>query len=171
MKKHQNNRKLTKALLMIYVAMLTWIILLKMEFSISYLPNMRSVNLIPFGQSVILNGKLFVGEIIFNLVAFMPLGVLIEMLYEDVRLYKKVISIVALTLFYEVSQFVFHIGATDITDVLMNTLGGIIGIAIVAFLYKVFQNKNKVNMVINALAIVSIVLFVGFFAVLFVVNM
>lgn len=36
----------------------------------------------------------------------------------------------SVTLLYEVVQYIFAIGASDITDLLGNTLGGVIGIAL-----------------------------------------
>ena len=47
MKKEQ---KITFVLLVIYLIILTWIILLKTQFSFSALGHYRSVNLIPFGR-------------------------------------------------------------------------------------------------------------------------
>ncbi|MEN6314779.1 MAG: hypothetical protein ABFD25_11070 [Clostridiaceae bacterium] len=53
-------------------------------------------------------------------------------------------------------QFIFAIGRADITDVLSNTLGGIIGIGIYALLSKVLN--GRANKVINVLAAVFTIL-------------
>ena len=53
----KNERKVTFILLIIYFVILTWIILFKTQFSVSALPHIRSVNLIPFAESVVITGK------------------------------------------------------------------------------------------------------------------
>ena len=167
----QNKRKLTYILLIIYSIILTWIIVFKMQFSMEYLPYIRSINLIPFAESVIVNEKIYLGEIFDNLVAFIPIGIYIAMLWKDEKLYKKIIPILSLTLIYEILQYVLHIGATDITDVIMNTLGGILGIAIINLLYKIFKNNNKVDNVLNILATFCTILVVVLVVTLIIVNL
>lgn len=76
----------------------------------------------------------------------------------------KVFAIAALSLIFEITQFIFAIGRADITDVLSNTLGGIIGIGIYALLSKAL--KGRTNTVVNTLAAVFTIL-----AVLLVVSL
>ncbi len=144
--------KLPKVLLGIYIILISWIVLFKMQFNFNYLPYIRSINLIPFGESVIINGKIYFGEIINNLIVFIPVGLYIGMIWKDKNFIKKVIPILSLTLIYETLQYILHIGATDITDIIMNTLGGVIGILIINCLYKIFKNSEKVDKVLNILA-------------------
>ncbi|MGR5961227.1 VanZ family protein [Bacillus cereus] len=66
---------------------------------------------------------------------------------------------------FEAIQFIFAIGRSDITDVLDNTLGGVIGIGIYALLFKIF--KNRTVKVVNILALVVTVFIVLYFAYLF----
>ena len=65
-KKNTGSKKVTLGLLIVYLAVLTWIILFKMELDIEALRkiNLRSMNLIPFAGSVIVNGKVELSEII-----------------------------------------------------------------------------------------------------------
>lgn len=67
-----NSKKLTVGLLIIYLAVLTWIIVFKMEFDLSLLSrmNLRSINLIPFAESASVNGRVDTSEILLNMVAF-----------------------------------------------------------------------------------------------------
>ena len=155
---------------MIYVIIISWIILFKMQFNLESLPYIRSINLIPFAESVIVNGKIYFGEIINNLIVFIPVGLYIGMLEKNKKFDKKVIPIFILTLIFETLQFILHIGATDITDVIMNTLGGIVGIIIINTLYKIFKNNEKVDMVLNILAIICTIAVVGLIATLIIVN-
>lgn len=169
--KKQNKRFLTKILLVIYVIILTWIIVFKMQFNMKYLPYIRSINLVPFAESVIVNGKIYLKEIFYNLIVFIPVGIYIAILWEDKKIYKKILPILLLTLTYESLQYILHIGASDITDILMNTLGGILGIAIINFLYKIFKNNDKVNKVLNILATICTLLLLILLITLIIVNL
>lgn len=148
----KSKNQITKILLGIYVIIISWIIVFKMQFSFEHLPYIRSINLIPFGESVIINGKIYLGEIVNNLIVFIPVGLYLGMIWKNQKFIKKVIPILSLTLIYETLQYIFHIGATDITDIIMNTLGGVIGILVINCLYKIFKNSEKVDKILNILA-------------------
>ena len=81
----KQNRKLTKVLLMVYLLALTWIILFKLQMDFSNLRDMnyRSVNLIPFAGSGIVNDRVDVSEILLNVAAFVPFGIYVSMLKPD----------------------------------------------------------------------------------------
>ena len=53
----------------------------------SYKP--RSVNLIPFMGSVIVNGRIDISEIINNILVFIPVGIYVCMLKKDWSILKK----------------------------------------------------------------------------------
>jgi len=63
------SKRFTLGLLIFYLLALTWIIIFKLQFSFENLPHIKSINLIPFGQSVVVNGKMDFGEIIQNALA------------------------------------------------------------------------------------------------------
>ena len=73
--------RLTTVLLIIYLIALSWILLFKLGVQFSYMGN-RRINLIPFSEPLILNGKIDVGEIILNAVIFVPLGIYAGILFE-----------------------------------------------------------------------------------------
>ncbi len=166
----QNQKKLTAGLLLIYLVVLSWIILLKMEFDITILKNMnfRSVNLIPFYESVIVNGKIDISEIILNIVAFIPFGLYISMLKKEWGIAKKIAPIFTVSLVYEIIQYVFAIGASDITDLIGNTLGGVIGIGIFFILSKIIGEKAV--KILNILALIGTVLIITVLGALIITN-
>lgn len=139
----------------IFMLALTWLILLKLQFSIPVMGG-RIINLIPLQGSFGDNGVIRFSEIRVNILAFIPLGIYICMLKAPWPFVKKFLSIVSLTFAYETIQFVFAIGRADITDVLSNALGGIIGIGMYTVLSKVL--KGRTNKVINILAAVFTIL-------------
>ncbi|MBZ9693421.1 VanZ family protein, partial [Clostridium sp. M14] len=56
--KESKQQLLTTCLLVAYLLILTWIIIFKMQFSIQELDHWRSINLIPFQESVIVNNRI-----------------------------------------------------------------------------------------------------------------
>ena len=169
--KENRQQNLTKVLLFIYLFVLTWIILFKMQINLSYLGNMnyRNINLIPFHGSAIKNGKTDLSEIILNVIAFVPYGVYISMLKENRNFIQKAAPIFFTSFLYETMQYIFAIGASDITDLLGNTIGGMIGIALFWLLSKVL--KGNTIKVINILAVAGTVFMTAFIGILMVVNL
>ncbi|QMU27504.1 VanZ family protein [Adhaeribacter radiodurans] len=143
--------RLTSLLFVIYLIVLSWILLFKLGIRFSYIEN-RSVNLIPFSEPLILNGKMDVSEIILNVVIFVPLGIYGEILLERWVFSKKLFFFFLISLLVEGLQFILAIGAFDITDILTNTLGGVIGLLLCKAITKAFHNNVKAQKFINAIA-------------------
>ena len=80
-KDNNNANKLTIVLFVIYLIVLIWILLFKLGVRFSYMEK-RSVNLIPFSEPLRKNGKIDFGEIIMNVVIFVPLGIYAGILFK-----------------------------------------------------------------------------------------
>lgn len=113
---------LTTFLIVIYLIILTWIIIFKLQFSFESLDRFRGINLIPFHESVIVNGKIRISEIFDNILLFIPFGLYISMLKSNWSFLRRIAPIISVSLLFEIIQFIFSIGASDITDVIGNTL-------------------------------------------------
>ena len=166
--KNNRQRNLTRILFAVYFLILVWILLFKMSFSLDELYKDRSINLIPFMGSVVVNGRIYINEIIDNILVFIPLGIYICMLKEDWSILRKISVGFFISLGIEVLQFILAIGATDITDLIGNTLGGIIGIGVFYLFSKLF--KNKTNKIINTLALIATILLVSMISILLLAN-
>ncbi len=161
------SRKLTVALFIFYLAVLFCIVMLKNFFAFRFLNFMftfqspitsRSINLVPFGGMLANNGTPDYNEVIYNALAFVPFGIFLGMLRKK-RSFISLIAPIALTsLFFEVAQYVFALGASDITDVIANTVGGAIGLGVFFVFHKVC--KENVYKVVNAAALVFASVFV-----------
>lgn len=147
------SKKVTAGLFAYYLVVLVWIIIFKLQFSLENLPQIRNINVIPFGQSVIVNGKLEFSEIINNIIVFIPFGLFIHILWEQKSLAKQMLPIIGTSLLLEVIQFLFSIGATDITDIITNSSGGIAGIMTAFAIHKIAK-KNWIK-AINLLSIIG----------------
>ncbi len=107
----KNEKKITVALLIVYLLVLSWIILFKLQFSFSALDHIREINLIPFGGSVIANGKVDFDEIINNAIVFIPVGAYFSLLFKNKSALKAIGSVFGISFVYEIIQFIFAIGA------------------------------------------------------------
>ncbi|MFC6170803.1 VanZ family protein [Loigolactobacillus jiayinensis] len=148
------NKALLKGLFAVYLLALFWIILLKLNLSMIQLGSQRSINLIPFAASALVNGHIDWWEPLLNVVAFIPLGVYTAILYKR----RRIRLIVATSVFCEVTQFILGIGASDITDVITNTVGGLIGLLVYHLIEIWLQHSHNTQKIINRIAVVGTVL-------------
>lgn len=100
------------------------------DFSVWYL----NVNFIPFKTIVFyLNGDrvnldVSVNNLVGNLILLLPLGLLLPFMFKRCQKLSSVVAIAFITsLLIEVIQFVLQIGMADIDDVILNSLGAILG--------------------------------------------
>lgn len=145
-------------LFLIYLALLVWIILFKLQFSISDLDKMRSVNFIPFYYDKEIGVAFHLTELLENVLIFVPMGIYLQMLLPKVKLYVKIMMIAGTSFLLETMQYILAVGRSDITDVLTNATGGLLGIAVYSIVARLIGNRIKVNRLFSILAgIVSVV--------------
>lgn len=125
----------------------------------------RSLNLIPFKtiteyivdykQLGIFNG---VSNVMGNIIVFIPLGYMVPMIFKKFSKLNKVFMVSAmLSLFFEVSQYIFGIGSTDIDDIILNAFGGVIGYVLFVYLKKFFTKKNVQYISVIAVTVMFLV--------------
>ncbi|HEO3244238.1 TPA: VanZ family protein [Streptococcus agalactiae] len=133
-------KNILKILLFIYLILLSWLVLFKLGFSISDMRRVRDVNFIPFYYDNIIEGDLFWLEPIFNILIFIPFGILLKKISCGIKINQAFLIFLVVSLFFEIMQYIMSIGASDITDVITNVLGGVIG-----FLVADIFTKRKNN--------------------------
>lgn len=155
---------LSRGLLILYLVILIWLVLFKFKFNISSMLDYqhRSLNLVPFAAPSIVDGKTNIREIIYNGIFFIPLGLLLSVNFRKVGLLSRLTFIFAFSLTAELIQYIFAIGATDITDLIMNTLGGFIGLKLYDLGDRYIDNK-KLDKVIIYAGLLLLVLFVSMY--------
>ena len=115
----------------LYIVLLVWLIIFKLEPRFWTFPKTgRSLNLIPFGASMMQNGGISFSEIAYNALFFVPFGIYLLTLRITKKAWHGILIGLTVSIAFEAVQFVFKIGASDITDVIMNTLGTAIGVLI-----------------------------------------
>ena len=95
-------------------------------------------NLIPFNGS----GLNFRLDLILNTLMFVPFGFIISMKSKkNLKSFLLLLIPFLSSVIFESLQYIFRLGAADITDIITNTLGSIIGFIIYFLIYKIFGNK------------------------------
>ena len=74
-----------------------------------------------------------------------------------------------LSLSFELLQWIFAIGASDITDWITNTVGGILGAEMYFVLEKMF--KSRAVLIVSIIGAILEVLFISLIIVLFINNL
>jgi len=119
----------------------------------------RSINLVPlhsitnylFGEDIGQRGFSFM-NVFGNIILFIPLGIYLPLFKRDKRMGINVLWIFLISLSVEIIQYIFGIGASDIDDIILNTLGGFIGIAIYKGLLYLLKDENKTRFAITVVA-------------------
>lgn len=107
------------------MVVLAWLILFKFSIHIDSVLHYdkRSLNLEPFSSS---SGSS--GQAVENVLVFIPFGLLLSVNFKGLKFWSKLLVVLGVSIAAETIQYIFAIGATDITDVITNTVGGLIGI-------------------------------------------
>ena len=145
-------RIVTIVLFAVYALVLVGVILFKFPFSYQEDGSGRVLNLIPLAGSYRDDGTLRVDELVENMLIFVPFGLYLSMVKPAWSFWTRLLVILGVTVAFEIIQYIFAIGRADITDVLTNAIGGMLGIGLYALLLLIL--KAKTDRVINIVALV-----------------
>lgn len=154
----------------VYLVLLVWIILFKMQLSVHVLCGIRSINLIPFHYDYETGMRYHLKEVLENVAIFVPYGIYLCMLKNEPRLKVKFFLILMTSFLLETLQYILAIGATDITDIITNTCGGMMGIGIYWFAAKIFRSKKRTDKIFVVLAAIVTIVVAGGLSVLLIAN-
>lgn len=117
----------------------------------------RDINVIPF-QSIFEyfaseHFNIWIGlmNVIGNIVLFIPLGLYLQIFKKNKKILDCVALACAVSLCVEIVQYIFGIGHTDIDDLILNTLGGLLGILLYRILYLILKDENKTKTAVTFL--------------------
>lgn len=81
-----------------------------------------------------------------NIVAFMPLGFLLPLAFYRTNRWTAIVRITLFTsITAEICQFIFNVGSLDIDDVLLNTLGGVMGYLVYRYFSFLRRDDGSLN--------------------------
>lgn len=79
-----------------------------------------------------------------NVLVFMPLGIILPVIQKRKASFLRIfLTSFSFSLVIETLQLLFRVGTFDVDDLLLNTLGGILGYGIYSLWKKVKKNSNR----------------------------
>lgn len=147
--KKENIVKIVKYLFIVYCIGLIFILFLygartgnQFHVKVFSKEHFETINIVPFrtittffGRMVnsTINTNIVVTNLIGNLLMFVPMGMALPVLFNKKfnRLWKVIGFVIILVLIIEIIQFITFTGAADIDDLILNTIGSIIGYGII----------------------------------------
>ena len=107
----------------VYLALLVWAVIWK--FGVPHIGgDVRTVKLVPFVAAGG-NGASDPAEVVANVLLFMPFGVYLALLAPRWPWWRIAVVLASTSVGLEMTQFVLSVGSSDVTDVIVNTAGGL----------------------------------------------
>lgn len=147
---HKGARKICLIFFILYLGYLAYLLFLSPSFGRTA-SVVREYNLIPFKTiknyikyRAHVNTKTLIINIIGNVVAFMPMGFFIPILFRNKRNLVEVLFFSSLiSLVVEFIQYRFVVGSFDVDDIILNTLGGVIGYILFLIIYRIYKKWKR----------------------------
>ncbi len=117
---------LLAVLFLIYLALLAWVVLWKLEVPWVGNGGLRGIKLVPFIATGA-NGASVPMELMVNVLLFVPFGFYLGALLPTWTWWKAAATIAAGSLVLEFSQYALAVASSDVTDLIVNAVGGLAG--------------------------------------------
>ena len=127
-----SKRKILCLIFIVYLAVLLRITVFRSGFNLINVFSGGEINLVPILDLIkvfLADKRAFVYLFFGNIIWFVPFGFLLKKLTR-IATAKIIFFGFLLSLFIEVMQFIFGMGVSEIDDLLLNTLGTVIGAAV-----------------------------------------
>lgn len=85
------------------------------------------------------NGLIAKANLLGNILPFVPVGILVPLVYRNMTWSKAILLAIGTGLLMEVLEVIFQVGIFDVDDILLNALGVLIGYG----LYSAFSSINQ----------------------------
>lgn len=136
-------------LLIMYLTLLVYLTL----FSHDYMRSSfyRSMNVMPFRTILLymnanISNRIIMTNLLGNIAAFAPLGFLLPLVWRKTdRFVSIAIASLGVSLVIEITQYVMAVGAADVDDLILNVMGGMLGLLllkVLRFIYKRFKEQS-----------------------------
>ncbi|GGI44278.1 glycopeptide antibiotics resistance protein [Agromyces flavus] len=140
----------------VYLVLLAWVVLWKLELPYFGQGGLRHVKLVPFAPTA-QDGASDPVEVVANVLLFVPFGFYLGLLAPSWRWPKVAGVLAASSLALEVVQYALTIGSADVTDVVVNTAGGLAGLGLIVLARRRLRQRTSV-VVARVCSIVTVVL-------------
>jgi glycopeptide antibiotics resistance protein len=146
----------------VFICYILFLIKLLLLSRVSLLEH-RSINLIPFYsiKEYIFSNSATIKRFAFsnvggNIIIFVPLGTYLSLFKDNKRVITNLLFIFIVSLFIEIIQGFLGIGAADIDDIILNCLGGLVGILGYKFLLFILRDEKKLRVAITILSAIGL---------------
>lgn len=107
----------------IYLLLLVWIVVWKLEAPHVGGGGLRQVKLVPFVPAGD-DGASSPVEVLANVLLFTPFGVYLGLLVPSWSWPTRAVAVAGASLLLELTQYVLAVGSSDVSDLIANTVGG-----------------------------------------------
>ena len=114
------------ALFGVYLVLLVWLVLWKLQMPYVGEGALRHIKLVPFAPTAE-DGASEPLEVLANVALFVPFGFYLGLIAPSWPSWKLAGVVAGTSLLLEVTQWVLSVGSCDITDLVVNTAGGLAG--------------------------------------------
>lgn len=151
-------------MVVVWVVAAVYLVLLLKLLLLSRAPGSeRSLNLIPFASiaNYLFSGlstvhRFAAANVLGNVAAFVPFGAYLPLIRRRTGIGANLLIVIGTSVVVEVVQGVFGLGASDIDDVILNTLGGLIGILVLTLLRVLLRRWGRVIAVSAVLSLLAL---------------
>lgn len=163
----QRTTAVLTTLFAIYLALLTWVVLWKLETpsigGAAFLPH--PIKWVPFVATAEADASAPL-EVLANVLLFIPFGFYVGILARSWRWWTVALVLVAASLTLELTQHLLSIGSFDVTDLITNTAGGLAGFGIAALLRHQLRERAgraavRAGLITTVVALVAVALYVA----------
>lgn len=149
---NKKKRRLVAGILfIIYFIVLFYFLFFSEELGRTYTERTYHYNLVPFKEIKrfiqyrnVLGQKAVLLNVLGNILAFVPFGAFVPIFSKRCRrIWVTVLYSFELSLLVELLQLIFRVGSFDVDDLMLNTLGGMIGFLIYCAVLYVWEKVEK----------------------------
>ena len=128
---------LVPVMFVLYLLALTWVIVYKGNRDLLMYGGEPEYQQISF--YLYFNGR----ETLLNIAAFIPTGLFLMLMGKNGKVFGAGIIAFLISLAFEAAQYILMVGTSDLTDLITNTLGGVIGIAVFCLCQRIWHEKTR----------------------------
>ena len=151
------------ALFVLYLLLLAWIVLWKLQMPYVGEGALRHIKLVPFAPTPE-DGASDPLEVVANVVLFVPFGLYLGLISPSWPWWKLAGVVAGSSLLLEVTQWVLSIGSCDIADLIVNTAGGLAGLGLLVLARRRLQDRTGTVMTrVCSIGTVLVVVAAGIF--------
>lgn len=116
----------------------------------------QSINMIPFND--LFKGVYNQLDVFGNIILFIPFGLIVKIYKPSLKFKNSFILFFIVSFSFEAFQYIFAIGASDVTDIIYNVFGGILGMGIYKILKFIFKKEDTANKIIIVMGSVMLII-------------